>query len=332
MPAPQAGAGGALGAHRTLQRAVGVLWSAGRTGRFFQSPTRQAHTVKRIIIANPAAGNLSPQAKTAALDSAARILGAAVFGMDLDSPAAFARCAREASSRCDLLVVAGGDGTVSDVINAIDTSRHPIAYLPLGTGNALRYALGYPRALTAVARRIRDGRLHAFDLIDCDRRRRAFMASVGLDGTVIRLSQRLRHAGRPALEAYLRAAVGAYFRKNARASGLVTCGATAVTLENLLSLTVMKQPYYGLGMQIEPRARFDDGCLHVRGISSGLVASLWGVLSSFTVGNRIGRYWKGPALTAAFDRPLWLQTDGNEAWQAERFTFEVLPGALKIVC
>jgi diacylglycerol kinase family enzyme len=42
-----------------------------------------------------------------------------------------------ACGKYEVIVVAGGDGTFSDVINAIDTSRTPVAYLPLGSGNAM---------------------------------------------------------------------------------------------------------------------------------------------------------------------------------------------------
>ncbi len=95
---------------------------------------------------------------------------------------------------------------------------------------------------------------------------------------------------------------------------------------------VVKQPYYGYGMKIVPRARFDDGKLHILCINSGLLFCAIGAATSFTFGNRVGQYYTGRQLTVELDRPLALQIDGNEVWEAEAFTFKVLPKSLKIKC
>ena len=51
-----------------------------------------------------------------------------------------------------MLVVAGGDGTMSLVINAVPADRIPLAFLPFGTGNALTHALGYKGTTADIAR------------------------------------------------------------------------------------------------------------------------------------------------------------------------------------
>jgi diacylglycerol kinase (ATP) len=116
------------------------------------------------ILTNPASGPLRGATRRRALATAARILDAEVYGLDLKTREEFALCAREVSSRADVLVVAGGDGTVSDVINAVDTKQTPIAYLPLGSGNALAFGLEYPTGIARAAQRIRSGLIHEYDL------------------------------------------------------------------------------------------------------------------------------------------------------------------------
>jgi diacylglycerol kinase (ATP) len=242
------------------------------------------------------------------------------------------RCARELASRCDVLVIAGGDGTFSDIINAIDTPQTPLAFLPLGTGNAMRHALKYKGSLVNIALRIRDGRIREYDLINCDNRRRAFMASVGIEGTVIRLRDQLRAQGVTGFKAYFGAVLGSYLKEYHRTKARITIDGALFEVKNLLSLMVVKQPFYGFGMRVVPTARFDDGNLHILCINSGLFKSIMGGVTAFTIGNRIGRYYTGRQLTAKLKRPLKLQIDGNEAWAAETFTFTVLPKALKIKC
>ncbi len=95
---------------------------------------------------------------------------------------------------------------------------------------------------------------------------------------------------------------------------------------------VVKQPFYGFGMKVVPKARFNDRQLHILSINSGLFKSAIGGITAFTIGNKMGRYRTGQRLSVSLDRPLILQIDGNEGWEADRFQFSVLPNGLKIKC
>jgi diacylglycerol kinase family enzyme len=282
------------------------------------------------IITNPVSGKMSANQKRSALTKPAEILNAKIHGLDTVTPDDFGQCARELASKCDVLVAAGGDGTLSDVINAINTEQKTIAYLPLGTGNSVGYALGLKGNLSHMAVRIREGRIHEYDLIDCDEKRRSFMSSVGLEGTILGLRDQYLAKGATGFKVYLWAVLRAYFKEYKRCLAEITVDGLTFTMENLLTLMVFKQPYYGYGMRIVPHARFDDGLLHILSINSGLFGSVLGALSSFTVGNRVGQYRTGRKLAVKLERPAMLQVDGNMGWEADEFTFRVLPKALKI--
>jgi diacylglycerol kinase family enzyme len=77
-----------------------------------------------------------------------------------------------------------GARSLSDIINAIDTKERPIAFIPLGSGNAMGHALNLRGSIAEVAMRIKEGRICEFDLIQCDERRLAYMASIGLEGVI----------------------------------------------------------------------------------------------------------------------------------------------------
>jgi len=270
--------------------------------------------------------------KRSALAKAAKILKADIHGLDTASAEDFSNCARDLASRCEVLVVAGGDGTLSDIINSIDTSKTTIGFLPLGTGNAMGHALKYKGDLADIAVRLRDGKIHQFDLISCDEKRRAFIASVGIEGTIIKLWQKSRARGSAGFKAYFLATLRSYFREYKRANSMIDVDAERFEAKNLLSLMIVKQPYFGFGMKVVPRARFDDGQLHIRLVNSGLVKTSFGILTAFTFGNLVGQYLTGRELTVKLDRPLILQCDGNEGWEANSFSFQILPKALKIKC
>ena len=288
--------------------------------------------MRYAIITNPVSGKMTVDQKRAVLTEVAEILGAEIHGLDTIRASDLAECAQDLVTRCDVLVIAGGDGTLSDIINAIDTARTPIAYLPMGTGNAMMRALKYKGSLTDMARRIRDGAVHEYDLIHCDEKRRAFMASMGIEGSIIRLRERYRLQGTMGFKAYFKAVFMAYVREYKRTTGRMTVDDMTFEVKDLLSLMVTKQPYYGFGMNVVPEARLDDCQLHILSINSGVFESVIGAITSFVGGNRIGHYRTSRQLTVDLERPLILQVDGNDAWEADTFKFKVLPNALKIKC
>ena len=288
--------------------------------------------MRYAILTNPVSGAMTVDQKRRELAPAAEILGAKIHGLDAGGAAELIQCARELASTCDVLVAAGGDGTFSDVINAIDTSRTPVAFLPLGTGNALRHAFSYRGTLADIAARIRRAEISTFDLIDCDRKKRAFIASTGIDATVIRLRDGYRIRGISGFNAYLRGTLAAYFREYERVRAEVVVDGVAFEVRNLLSLMVVKQPFFGFGMEVVPHARFDGGQLHVLWINSGLLKFALGGLAAFTMGNRFGIYRPCRQVEVRLERPMALQIDGDSAWEASAFCFKVLPGALRIKC
>jgi diacylglycerol kinase (ATP) len=288
--------------------------------------------MRYAIITNPASGRMTVDRKRFELAKAAQILDAQIHGLDTGSAQELAQCAQGLAARYDILVAAGGDGTFSDIINAVDPAQTPVAYLPLGTGNAMRYALKYKGDLIDIAMRIRDGRIHNYDLINCDDKKRAFTVSVGIEGTVIRLRDRYVAQGAVGLKPYLKAVLRSYLKEYKHTDARITIDGEVFAMKNLLSLMIVKQPYYGYGMNVVPEARFHDGRMHICCLDSGLFKSLLGGITAFTIGNRIGQYYTGSRLTVKLDRPLALQYNGNSGWEADAFTFEVLPGALKIKC
>jgi diacylglycerol kinase (ATP) len=288
--------------------------------------------MRYAIITNPVSGEMTVDQKRAALARAAEILDTEIHGLDSTTVEEFGQCARELASRCDVLVAAGGDGTFSDIINAIDTAQTPVAFLPLGTGNALGHALRYKGNLAAIAVRIRNGDIRQYDLIDCDQKRRAFTSSVGIEGAIIRLRQHYRARGGTGFKTYFRAVLKSYLKNYKRANANITVDEDTFEVRNLLTLMVVKQPYYGFGMKVVPRALFDDRQLHILCVNSGLIKTVIGGTAAFMTGNRTGEYRTGRQLKVKLDRPLVLQTDGDEGWASDSFSFTILPKALKIKC
>lgn len=285
------------------------------------------------ILANPVSGRMGIAAKQKQLQTAAAILQAPIHGLDTASPEEFSQCARELALQCDILVAAGGDGTFSSVINAVDTKETPLAFLPFGTGNALRHGFRYRGDIADIATRIKNGSLHHYDLIGCERGRKAFMVSIGIEAEILeQYKKQLLNHGRTGFLPYFKAVLISIFKTYVPGQARVLIDGKPYHTDRLLSIMIMKQPYYGYGMNVLPRAAFGDQKLHILCSRFSWPEMILAGATAFTFGNRIGHYRAGRSVLISLEKPLHLQIDGDVAWQADRFQFRILPGALRIKC
>lgn len=103
----------------------------------------------------------------------------------------FARDARDAGY--DRLLVAGGDGTINEAVNALAGSALPLAIVPMGTANVLATEIGLEAEARVIAATALDGPVARIALGQVqsagrDERPRRFilMAGVGFDAEVVR--------------------------------------------------------------------------------------------------------------------------------------------------
>jgi diacylglycerol kinase family enzyme len=169
-------------------------------------------------------------------------------------------------------------------------------------------------------------------LINCGHKKRAYLVSVGIEGSIISIRERYLTQGSTGFKAYALAVLRSYFREYKRVFARITIDKSTFEVKNLLSFMVVKQPYYGYGMRVVPKARFNDQRLHMLCINSGLPKCSLAAASAFTIGNHFGNYQSGQHVSITLERPLMMQADGNAAWSGDAFTFSVLPSAMKIKC
>ncbi len=86
---------------------------------------------------------------------------------------------------CDVVVAAGGDGTINEVANGLVGSRLPLAVIPLGTANVLAAEIGLAADAASLARTILDGPAVQVHPGIANGRRFLLMAGVGFDAEVV---------------------------------------------------------------------------------------------------------------------------------------------------
>ncbi len=98
---------------------------------------------------------------------------------------------KEALSRSsDIIIVGGGDGTISSIVDQFAYKDVVLGLLPLGTGNSFIRTLGIPLTLTGAIRVIRHGKVVKTDLGRVDGDYFANVVSLGFAADVARATPR----------------------------------------------------------------------------------------------------------------------------------------------
>ena len=140
---------------------------------------------KVLVIFNPTAG-ARRRARLTRILEIMWSLGAAVTLHETKARGDAERTAREASTKVyDVVVAAGGDGTINEVINGLSGRQIPLGIIPLGTANVLAAELDLPTDDVGLARTIALGRTRPVTLGDVNGRRFVMMAGVGFDAHVV---------------------------------------------------------------------------------------------------------------------------------------------------
>ncbi|MFP3871006.1 MAG: diacylglycerol/lipid kinase family protein, partial [Syntrophobacteria bacterium] len=138
-----------------------------------------------LIICNPVAGGGSAQRRIGRLVEILRRQGHRAETFFTRAPGDAKRRARCIGPGVTTLGVAGGDGTVNEVLNGLpDPTRIPTVLLPTGTANMLARELGLPSKPEAVAEVIERGSVRKLDMGLVDDRRFLMVLSSGFDAMV----------------------------------------------------------------------------------------------------------------------------------------------------
>ena len=140
-----------------------------------------------LIIVNPAAGRAR---------SSERRLGRFVAALERQgctvvlrragpSPGQVERLAGQAEPGFDAIVAAGGDGTISAVVNGLRDRAVPFGVLPLGSANVLAREIRLPRAPEALASLITTGPVSPIWPGRVGERAFVMMASAGFDSEIV---------------------------------------------------------------------------------------------------------------------------------------------------
>ncbi len=151
------------------------------------------------IILNPYSGRYTGRLRWPDAQAALEAAGFAYELARTERPGHARALARDAAlAGCSPIIAAGGDGTVSEVVNGLadaagqaDGPLGPIGILPVGTANDIVDTLGIPRDLPAAAQVLARGNSRLIDLGEVNGRLFVNNSAIGLEPFVTQIQQRI---------------------------------------------------------------------------------------------------------------------------------------------
>lgn len=249
--------------------------------------------------------------------------------------ARLARAAEEAG--CRRLVVAGGDGTVHQVVAALrDPSSGPcVAPVPVGTGNDFARALGLPRDARGALEVAVRGPIRRVDLVAVrvgeEGSRAVNFVLGGVGGDVARhvTGERKRRWRRLV---YARALVEELRDVRPR-DVVVEADGARVSAGRHLAVLVANGPTLGGGIRAAPGAAVDDGRLDLVAARGGSTAAAVTTLARLAT----GRHLESPHVTRVRAEGVEVRGDPGMRFNADgeplgagEAELRVLPAALQV--
>ena len=273
------------------------------------------------------------------MDQDALVALLAAAGIDcrvftVDAQDGLAKHLGTAGADADLVIVAGGDGTISGLLPALLEAGKPVGILPLGTANDLAGSLGIPLRLEEAVAVIGAGELCPVDLADMEARggNRVFVnvATVGFGTDVARAHTGPRKKLLGVL-AYPLAWLDAYRGSRPFRAKLTVDGRSIET--RAIQVAVGSGTRHGGGLMLSENVRHDDGLLWIYYIKP---VRWWGWLALipalFTGKHRRGgrsESLSGRHVRLETSRPLPIDVDGEVEGETPA-VFTVRPGALPV--
>ncbi len=240
-----------------------------------------------------------------------------------------------------LLIVAGGDGTVNDVINGLGKAGFPegvtLALLPAGTGNDLAATLAIPERADEAEAVIQQGRVRTLDVarVRSDGIGERFFINVATGG----LGAKISEANDEEMKSkwgklsYLRASLEVARNFDVRESALYLDGEEHKM--RAVNMALGNCRYAGGGWPAAPRANPEDGLLDVVVIEDiGLQEFLTlapTALAKFDYLDREGVFFRRAKEVRVETRPGLEFTVDGEVIGDEPAEFVVVPQALKVI-
>ena len=238
---------------------------------------------------------------------------------------------RALSDGCDAVACIGGDGSLSEAVQALCGSEAVLYVIPAGTGNDFARTLGLPKDAIEAFRAQLDGTPGRIDCGKLNGKPFINISGSGFDVRVLERTEELK-AVYPGAKAY-RKAVADTIRHYVPFRPAIEIDGKKVEAGSYSIVEIANGRYFGGGMCVAPQARVDDGVFEVvlvRAVPRPLIPMLFPL---FILGlhTRLPLARRYAAKQVRLCAPqMTMNIDGRLERMDEGF-YEICPGALRVM-
>src|SRR5947208_6773190 len=234
----------------------------------------------------------------------------------------------------DLLIAAGGDGTLNEVVHGLmdlsEVARPVLGVVPLGTANDFATSCGIPSDPEQALSLCLEGKEVAVDVGKANEHWFLNAASIGFGAEITATTPpELKHLLGPV--AY--AVMGAILAMNVHHyRGRLTVPDREITGSGPVAI-VGNGRQAGGGLQVTPRARVDDGLLDVlavRDIPARALLTAARELQELSPDGEYINYWQTPWAEVHTEEAIPVNLDG-ESMQFSSVRYEAVPSAIRLI-
>ncbi|MFO0398408.1 MAG: diacylglycerol/lipid kinase family protein, partial [Sphingobacteriia bacterium] len=238
------------------------------------------------------------------------------------------------STGADLVIAAGGDGTLHHTARQLAHTGVPMAILPLGTGNGIARHYGIPLRLGAALALLGTGQVRPVDMGRMNEQLFMGFMGMGLDARVAHRFE--REQGRRSFRRYLWLSLRERWHYQPQAVRLHLPDGQQLLLERPLLVNVAVTTQFGSGARIAPAASATDGLLelcvlHQHPLLLGLPLAIR-LFRGTLPGSRYYQHWPVPQVEIELLQKTLLQLDGELLLSTHKtLRFSCLRGALQLL-
>jgi len=296
--------------------------------------------MRSVLILNPVAGKSllaetqeEPKSIEEEIRTALRIYAIepeVLYTMLEDPGEGLAR--KAADEHADLVIAAGGDGTIHAVASGLMCSESILGIIPMGTMNNLAHSLGIPLSIEAACAVLARGEMRTIDVGQINEQTFLEVAGIGFESSLFPAGEEIKKPGLlSTVRGVILGTVSVFTFKPTRLK--ISFDEKKMRPYDAIQVTICNAPYYGAHFHVGPDILMDDGMLDVFIFRHFSKLEYLRHAVSISQGRRVFQpkilRRRVKALRIASSGPLDIQADGMPRGQTPAVV-KVVMGALRV--
>src|SRR5438874_2752036 len=222
--------------------------------------------MRTVLILNPTSGDSPLAAIHGTVDSIEATILANLREYDIEPEVWYTTvedpgeemAKKAADEHVDLVIAAGGDGTIHSVASGLIKRETTLAIIPMGTMNNLAHSLGIPLPIEAACAIIAKGDTRAIDVGNINGKVFTEVAGIGLEAALFPAAEEIKS---PGFISTVRGVLNGLFTllKFKPTKLKISFDDNTRRTYDAIQITICNAPYYGAHFQVAPDIIMDDG-------------------------------------------------------------------------